>query len=561
MTERVDLTVTGTLVDVTTGQLREATVAVDDGEVVGLRDRPAEREMEAGYIAPGLIDAHMHVESSMVTAPRYGNAVLPRGVTSVIADPHEIANVCGAVGVRGMIADAKHTPLKMRFTVPSSVPASPLQDGGAVLGVDAVAELLDEEDVVALGEVMNIPGLLAGDETVHGKIEAARERGLSVDGHAPRVTGDDIQTVARYLDNDHESVTLGEARGKLEAGMRVYIREGTCSRNLDDLIPLASEIDDSRQLSLCSDDRDVTDLAELGSVDFAVRRAIEDGVDPVTAVQMATINTAESYDLPFGRVTPGAPADLVLLDDLETWDVDHVVVDGVVDPTKSIEEPPTTTIDTDTVHFDPVEPAELAVSYGGTGPVRVRVIDIVDRIQTARMEAELSAEADVVETEPMLTADTDADILPLSVIERHGGSGEVGNGFVHGLGLERGAVGMTVAHDAHNCLVTGTNHEAMARVANHLRDIGGGAAAFDPRRNVVRDVSLPVGGLMSDEPLENVRLQFEGVEEMAAEMGLDVDGGVHVLSFLALEVIPEYRLTTGGLVDVDQFEHVPVVLD
>ena len=260
-TERVDLTISGTLVDVTNGTLRDETVAIDDGEIVALADRPADRDIEAGYIAPGLIDAHMHVESSMVTAARYGNAVLPRGVTSVVADPHEIANVCGLAGVRGMIADADHTPLKMRFTAPSSVPASHLQDGGATLTVDDVAELLDEEAVIALGEVMNIPGVLAGDDEVHGKIDAARRRGMPVDGHAPRVTGDALQTVARYLDNDHESVTEAEAFEKLQAGMRVYIREGSCSKNLDDLIALLDREDvDSRQISLCSDDRDVTEL-------------------------------------------------------------------------------------------------------------------------------------------------------------------------------------------------------------------------------------------------------------------------------------------------------------
>ena len=559
MSDAVDLTVEGTLVDVTNGTLRETTVAVDDGEVVAFGDRPADRHIETAYIAPGLIDAHMHVESSMVTVPQYGAAVLPRGVTSIVTDPHEVANVCGAEGVRAMIADAQHTPLKARFTVPSSVPASHLQDGGAELGVDAVTDLLADDEVIALGEVMNIPGLLASDETVHGKIEAARERGLTVDGHAPRVTGEDLQTVARYLDNDHESVTRAEALEKLHAGMRVYIREGSCSKNLDDLISLVGDdAVDSRRLSLCSDDRDVVELVELGSVDYAVRAAIDHGVDPVEAVQLATRNTAESYGLPFGRVEPGAPADLVLLSDLDSWTVEHVVVDGVVDPLDGTPNPPPTAVETGTVEFPPVGAADLAIEHDG--PATVRVIDAFDRLQTARMDHDLSPREDGPDgTASVLGADRDADVLPLSVIERHGGDGGIGNGFVHGLGLDRGAVGMTVAHDAHNCIVTGTSFDAMAQAADTLRECGGGVAVVDPQGEETASLALPVAGLMSDRPLQEVKADFERVEEGARALGFDHEGGLHVLTFLALEVIPEYRLTNNGLVDVDRFEHVDVL--
>lgn len=557
-TDTVDLAISGTLVDVLNGTLRETTVAVDDGTIVALSDRPADREIETEYIAPGLIDAHMHIESSMVTAARYGNAVLERGVTSAVADPHEIANVCGLAGVRGMIEDSAHTPLKIRFTAPSSVPASHLQDGGATLNVAAVENLLDDERVIALGEVMNIPGVLAGDESIHDKIKAARERGLTVDGHAPRVTGAELQSVARYLDNDHESVTETEALEKLHAGMRVYIREGSCSKNLDELIGLVDRSDvDSRRLSLCSDDRDVTELVELGSIDFAVRRAIEHGVDPVKAVQLATINTAESYGVPFGRVAPGAPADLALLDDLAEWDVDHVVVDGVVDP--SLEVPPETAVETDTVSFNQVDPLELALEYAGSGPARVRVIDAVGRIQTERMERELPVESR--DGTAVIVLDPKADVAAISVIERHGGPGTIGNGFVHGVSLDRGAVGVTVAHDAHNCLVVGAAFDPMASVANHLREVGGGVAAYDPNTDTFETLELPVGGLMSDEPLAVVNEQFETVQSQARAMGLNHEGGVHTLTFLALEVIPELRLTNNGLVDVDAFEYTDVIIE
>lgn len=583
--DRVDLLVEGTLVNVTTGRLEERPVAVDDGEIVALESRPADRVIETDYVAPGLIDAHMHVESSMVTLPRYGAAVVPKGVTSVIHDPHELGNVLGADGVRSLLADAAHTPLKARVTVPSSVPATHLQDGGATIDAAAVADLLDEERVVALGEVMNVPGLLAGDESVHAKIRAARERDLVVDGHAPRVTGSDLQTVARYLDNDHESIALGEAREKAAHGMRVYVREGSASRNLRDLIGLVEEVD-SRRLSLCTDDRDVVDLVERGGVDFAVRAAIEEGVDPVEAVQLATINTAEAYDLPFGRIEPGAPADLVCLSDLEAWSVEHVVVDGVVDPTAGAGEPPASALATDTVEFDPVTGADLAIEYRGDGDrASVRVVDAVGGLQTGRLEETVpvarGAEAAPGATDAVLAADTDADVLPLAVIERHGAGGGIGRGFVHRLGLDRGAVGSTVAHDAHNCIVAGTDHAAMARVANHLRGIRGGVAAYDPLEDEadahadprsdsdpdpdgeagLTALPLPVAGLMSDDPLPAVKDRFEAVEAAARDLGLSHDGGLMELSFLALEVIPEYRLTNNGLVDVEAFEYVDVVAD
>ena len=561
MSETVDLLIRGTIVNVTTGTLEEGAVAIDEGEIVALEERPASREIEAGYVTPGLIDAHMHVESSMVTLPRYGAAVVPRGVTSVIHDPHEIANVLGADGVRALLADAEHTPLKARFSVPSSVPASHLQDAGASIGPEEVASLLDEPKTVALGEVMNIPGVLSGEETVMRKIRAARDRGLPVDGHAPRVTGSDLQEVARHLDNDHESIAIEEALEKVKAGLRVYLREGSASRNLEDLVGLVDEVD-TRRLSLCTDDRDVVDLVEKGGIDFVVEKAISLGVDPVEAVQMATVNTAESYDLPFGRIKPGAPADLVLLSDLEDWAVEHVVIDGEVDPTERAREPPASEIETGTVRFDRIEPSDLAIEHAGTGPVTVRVVDAVGGLQTARMEATVPVETESLPEglDGALMADTDADVIPLAVIERHGNRGGIGRGFVHRLGLERGAVGSTVAHDAHNCIVAGTSHEAMARVANHLRGIEGGIAAYDPVEGEVTSLSLPVAGLMSDEPLTEVKTVFESVESAASELGLTHEGGLMELSFLALEVIPEYRLTNRGLVDVESFEHVDVVV-
>ncbi|SEW30019.1 adenine deaminase [Natrinema salifodinae] len=554
---RVDTLVRGSLVNVNTGAIEDRAIAIDDGTVVALEERPAERELEAEYVAPGLIDAHKHVESSMVTVPQYGEAMLPRGVTSVVHDPHEIANVLGADGVRAVFEDATKTPLKVRFSVPSSVPASGLQDNGATLDAADVTALLDHDHVVALGEVMDLPALVEGETDLHAKIRAARERGLTVDGHLPQVSGSDLHEAARYLDTDHECITEAEAREKVELGFRVFLREGSSSKNLADLVGLVDDVP-TRRLSLCSDDRDVVDLVENGGVDFAVRKAIDEGVDPIEAVQMATLNTAECYDLPFGRIEPGAPADLVLLEDLESWSVKHVLVDGRIDPTSTDREPSPTALSTRTVDFDPVTGNDVAIEAANSASERaeVRVLELTGGIQTGRAEATLPVVDGVIR--PAL----DEDVLPLAVIERHGRDGGIGCGFVRGLGLERGAIGSTVAHDAHNCLVAGTEYDAMARTANHLREIDGGIAVYDPDRDGegITALPLPVAGLMSDDPLSVVCERFEAVVSRAADLGLGRHG-LMTLSFLALEVIPEYRLTNRGLVDVERWEHVDVVLE
>ncbi len=555
MTESVDILIRGTLVNVHTGTFEDGAVAIDDGEIVALEERPADREFDTEFVAPGLIDAHMHVESSMVTLPQYGQAVVPRGVVGVVHDPHEIGNVLGESGIRAVIEDGTNTPLKARFTVPSSVPASDLQASGATIGPDSVERLLEMDDVVALGEVMNVPGVIQGDAGIHRKIDAARERGLTVDGHMPRVTGSELQQASRFLDNDHESITLEEAREKVSAGVRVYLREGSSSKNLSELAPLTEQVA-TRYLSLCTDDRDVSELIDRGGIDSVVRTAIAEGIDPMTAVQMATINTAESYDLPFGRLEPGAPADLLMLSDLDTWTVEHVLIDGVVDPTANGTTPASTSLGNNTMSCEEILPTQLIHSVLEIDPgdtVSVQVIDAVGGLQTARMEGEVPV------SDGDLTANLEDDILPLAVIDRHRPNGDIGTGFVHQLGLDRGAIGSTVAHDAHNLVVAGASHEAMATVANHLREIGGGIAAYDPETDEISSLALPVAGLMSDRPLEEVGDQYEAVEAVARQIGLK-KSGLMEMTFLSLEVIPEIRLTSQGLVDVERMAYTDVLV-
>ena len=338
----------------------------------------------------------------------------------------------------------------------------------------------------------------------------------------------------------------------------MYLREGSTSKNLESLVDIVEAVD-TRRLSLCTDERNIVDLVERGGINAGLRKAMELGVDPVTAVQMATLNTAEMYDLPFGRIEPGAPADMVLLSDLESWDVEHVVVDGVVDPTAEEGAPTESALPTDTVTFDPVTPTDLAIEYDGQGPVTVRVESAVGSFRTERLTASVPVQSQ--SGTRVLIGDTGDDILPMAVIERHGGPGNVGRGFVHNLGLDRGAVGTTVAHDAHNCVVAGVTHEAMARVANELREVGGGLCVYDLESDDCTTLPLPVAGLLSDGPVAETARAFEAVDDAAKAIGLSVPGGLMELSYLALEVIPTYRLTNNGLVDVEEGSFVDVVVE
>lgn len=554
MSDQIDLQIRGTLVNVLTGNLESRTIAVDNGEIVGFSEEPAKRTLEAEYVTPGLINSHMHIEAAMVTVPRYGQAALPHGVTCVVGDPHEIGNVLGETGVQGLIKDAGATPLKLRVTVPSSVPASPYQNGGSRIGPDAVRRLLDNDFVVGLAEVMDTEAVISGDAEIHEKIRAAKRRCLTIDGHIPRVSGDRLQEVARHLDTDHESIGFEEAKEKVEAGMYVHVREGSSSKNLESLQSLLDAVD-TRRLTLCTDNLYPSDLVEHGGIGRSISRLIDEGYDPVEVIQMATVNPAECYDLDVGRVAPGSPADLVLLDDLESWDVDHVVVDGEVDPTTESTDDPPASIRVDSVTIPPISPEDLAhpAPENNSSTVEVRVIDHRDGNGDKMTHG-------VAVRDGVLCADVTADVIPAAVVARHGNEG-IGTGFVHGLGLDRGAIGGTIAHDAHNLVVAGASHEAMARVAHHLSETSGGLVVFDPDRDEIWDLPLPIAGLMTDQPVEHVAEQIERLEMAADRIGLSHRDGINALDNISLEVIPKLRLTNNGLFDAEKMEFTNVVID
>ena len=548
----------GRILDVFSGRFREADLAVADERIVGFGAPPGTetRDVTGKWIVPGLIDAHVHIESSQLTPGAFARAVVPRGTTAVIADPHEIANVLGLTGIRYILDASEDLPLGVFIMAPSCVPSCPFESPGAVLGPEEIAELLTWDRVVGLGEVMNYPGVIHGDSEVWAKLDAAR--GRPIDGHAPGLGGPDLWTyVAAGPRTDHESTTLEEAREKLAAGLKILIREGTTARNLDALLPLLDERT-APFVHFCTDDRHPESLLDEGHLDDLLRRAIAAGVAPELAIASATIHPATTYGLADrGALAPGRRADFVVLDDLETFTVREVYVAGrqvAVDGAPRFE----TSSPTDEAVRGTVRLDASSVSFGlpaDGGRVRVRVVE-VEGTQVVTGSGE--ALAPVVDGGA--AAEPAADLLKAAVVERHSGSQRVGVAFARGFGLARGALASTVAHDAHNIVVVGATDEEMRLAVVELTRLGGGQVVVDGDAVVAR-LPLPIAGLMTDGELSETAEAARSLSEAAARLGCRLPAPFATLSFLALPVIPHLKLTDRGLVDVDRFEFVSALLD
>jgi adenine deaminase len=562
----------GRLVNVHTREVLDGVdVAVKDGRVAMFGDAAHTRgpdtevlDAEGAYLVPGLIDTHLHVESAMVTVARFAEAVLPHGTTTVLIDNHEIANVLGLDGIRWMLEEGRALPLKVLLAMPSCVPALPgFEDAGAVIGPDDIRAALRWDGVAALGEMMNMPGVIESDAATHEMIGAVLDAGLPVTGHWSLHGWTDHRLhayAAAGVDCDHESVAPADALAKLRAGMWVQFREGSAWHDVEACVKVLTEDGiDSRHALLVTDDMHPGTLATTGHLNHAVRVAIRAGLDPLVAIQLATVNAAEyigrRHDL--GSIAPGRCADILLADDLRELRPHVVLVDGrpVADALPQV---PAPAAFRETVRLArPLGPADLRIEApGGAGAtVRVRAIGM--------LPGELATESRVVEApvgeDGGVAAVPERDLAKAASIERHGGSGSIGLGFVQGLGLQRGAVATTVAHDNHNLLVVGTNDADMLVAVRALADAGGGMVAVADGE-VLALVELPIAGLLSDRPVAEVAEQVSALDRAYADLGTTIEYPFMMVSFLSLGVIPALRLTNRGLVDGREFRLLePVV--
>jgi adenine deaminase len=554
--EPADLVLSGgRVLSVFTGELLEADIAVVGQHIagVGADYRGAERfDVSNLVLLPGFIDGHMHLETTKLRLDQFARAALPWGTTTVVLDPHEIANVFGIEGVRALLRDADEVPLDAYVMVSSCVPASPFESSGATLTPEDIAELLRTEPrAIGLAEMMDYPAVVAGGEDVVAKIAAAGE--LHIDGHAPGLSGRDLNAyLAAGVRSDHECTTYEEALEKRRLGMWIMIRQGSAARNLEALLPLVLEHGITNCL-LCTDDREPHDLQEHGHINDVVREAVALGCPPADAVAMATLNAARYHRLhEHGAVAPGYLADIVAVSDLvsfrpeRVWKRGRLVADGGrPSPIASSSLPGWMR---ESMHVRELEPADFSVVADGS--VRVIGVDAGTIVTRALVGEPLRRDGKAC-------ADPGRDLAKLAVIERHRDTGRIGVGFAQGFGLQAGALASSHAHDAHNVVVVGMTDEDMAAAANHLRAIGGGQVVVMDGR-VVAELPCPIGGLLSDLTFEEVADRARVLEEAAAELGTTLPSPFMAMSFLALSVIPELKLTDRGLVDVDRFELVPL---
>lgn len=543
------------VVNVFSGQIEETDIAIFDGRIAGLgRDYAGSEvlDLAGAYVTPGLIDAHVHIESSLCVPEQFAGAVLPCGVTTVVTDPHEIANVAGVAGIRFIAESSRGLPLEVVVMASSCVPATAMEHNGARLDAADLAPLLAEGTVYGLAEVMNYPGVIGGDPDMLAKLAAFQAR--PCDGHAPAVTGKRLNAyVAAGIGSEHECTTVAEAAEKLARGLYVLIRQATNAQNLRPLLPLITPAN-SRRICFCTDDRVPADLLDEGSIDFMVRTAIAFGIDPIIAVQMATLNTAEWFGLrDRGAIAPGRRADLVVMDDLQSFRPRQVFVAGKLVAEAGRLRPG-------------ILGAQLATASAVASSVKIdwSKVDwqIPARGQRARVIGVLPDQ--LVTEERILpvavvdggaVADPARDILKMAVIERHQASGAMGRGFIQGIGLKRGAMAGTVAHDHHNLVVIGCDDDSMAAAAHAVAAMHGGLVVTEGA-TVLAALPLPVAGLMSDRPIAEVRAGYDALLAAAADLGSPLHDPFMAMSFMALEVIPKLKLTDHGLVDVEQFKLV-----
>jgi len=531
------------------GEIEQDDVAIYGDRIAGVGNYGKAKEiidLQGKFLAPGLINGHTHIESSMLHPARYAEAVVPRGTLAVVTDLHEIANVCGSEGIRFVTDLARKLPLDMLFMAPSCVPATHLETSGARISSKEVKKILAHPKIIGLGEMMNFPGVVSGDEEVLQKISASK--GKVIDGHAPGLADKELNAyLSAGILSDHESTTLEEGKEKLRRGMYLMIREGSSEKNLDALLLLVTD-NTYKRCFFVVDDLSCSDLLREGDIDAVVRKAIDRGLEPIRAIQMATINTAEYFRLyDRGGIGPGYTANLITITDLAKLELDMVFYQGKLvaregKPLFSL--PPVTLELKDTVRIKPIMGKSLKIA---TVDKTYPVIEIIPgQIVTKKAVEKIKI------VDGAVMPDVERDILKLVVVERHKASGNIGLGLVKGFGLKKGALASSVAHDSHNIIAVGANDFDILKAIEEINRLQGGLVVCADLE-ILASLPLPIAGLLSPEPLEVVVSQHQKVEKAAASLGNLPPAPFAILSFLALPVIPELRLTDLGLVDVNKF--------
>lgn len=548
----------GMVVNVFTGEMEKADVLLEDEKIIGVGDYSGEkadriRDVKGKYLCPGFIDGHIHIESTMLLPGEFARAAVLHGTTAVIADPHEIANVCGSEGIQYMLDASEGLPLTVYVALPSCVPATRFDESGAVLGAADIEPFYDHSRVIGLGEVMDFPGVIAGNPDLMEKIAGAVHRDVIINGHAPLLSGKDLD---RYLSfgiaDDHECSSAEEAKERIRKGQWVMIRQGTAARNLEALLPLF-DVPWAHRCLLVSDDKHPADLLNNGHMDDIIRQAVRAGKNPVTGIQMATIQAAEHFGLRgCGAVAPGYIADLIILDDLEEVTVEDVYCNGVlVVENRQIPEWRTPEVCGElenkvrsSFHLEELSEKDFRIDCD-----IVKTCRVIKLVKNEILTEEWITDIDFHKNNGI---DPERDILKIAVAERHSNTGHIGLGLISGIGMKQGAIASSISHDSHNLIVIGTNEKDMVVAANRIRELGGGCIVVN-HGETVAEMPLPIAGLMTDRSAPVIAGENERLRESVYTLGVlrDVEPFM-TMAFVSLPVIPHLKLTTKGLVDVDR---------
>ena len=540
------------IVNVFTGEVYGSDVAIHNGIIVGFGKYDAKKiiNLKGAYLTPGFIDGHMHIESTMIDPAEFAKTVVPQGTTKIIADTHEIANVKGVEGIKYILRHNKLLPLDIYAMVPSCVPATNMETSGACLNEEDIKYSLSKDRILGLGELMNFPGVLEKNPHVLKKIKFSDLK--RIDGHAPGIKGRDLYAyIAAGAVSDHECTTSDEALEKLRAGMFIMIREGSVTKDLEELLPFVTTFN-MRRCLMVTDDREPYDLIKEGHINYLVKKAVKLGLDPAVAIALVTINPAEYFGLKnIGAIAPGYQADLVVIEDFDSLKIKMVFKKGikVAENQKPLFSPKKMTDKNvlNTVNFKPIKLKDLEIK---TDRSKAHVIELQpEQIVTKNVVKNIKIK------DGTAVSDIQNDILKIVVIERHNATGNISKAFVKGFGFKKGAIATTVAHDSHNIICVGTNDRDMLTCINGLKKIQGGLIAVSDGK-VLGALPLPIAGLMTDRPINEVSKKFENLLKIAKKMGDKTHHPFMTLSFLALPVIPEIKITDKGLIDVNQFKFI-----